>query len=125
MLAKDPNMTQVHYNLKLLYLFATSLPSMTPKQQAEKAITELEKYKELAPRGKGGPDDTDELITRAKTKKAVIEAEKSAPPPTAPAAAPTKGATGTAPTGGAGTKPAAPSGGGSTKSLPPPEEKKK
>lgn len=121
-LAKDPNMPQVHYNLGLLYLFAASIPGMTPKQQADKAIAELEKYKELAPRGKGGPDDTDELITRAKTKKGILEAEKT-PPPSAPPPAP-------APAAGGGTsKPAAPSGGtssgGSTKSLPPAEEKKK
>lgn len=104
-LAKDPSLAQVHYNLGLLYLFAASVPGVTPKQQAEKAIAELEKYKEMAPRGKGGPDDTDELITRAKTKKALIESDKAAPPP---AAAGSTGASGS-------------TGGGSTKALPPAE----
>jgi tetratricopeptide (TPR) repeat protein len=79
--AKDPSLAQVHYNLGLLYLFASSIAGMTPKQQMDKAISELEKFKEMMPRSKGGPDDVDELITRAKTKKGVIEARRPLHPP--------------------------------------------
>lgn len=76
--SKDPQLAEVHYNLGLLYLFSgESMPGMTPIQAVDKAIAELEKYKQMKPRAKAGErDDTDELITRAKTKKAVIEAEK-------------------------------------------------
>lgn len=92
----DPSVAQAHYNLGLLYLFSTSVPGMTPTQAADKAISELEQYKKLKPRTAGGaPDDTDELITRAKTQKALAEAKTAeaaaaaAPPPAAaPAAAP-------------------------------------
>jgi Tfp pilus assembly protein PilF len=119
-LAKDPSLAQVHYNLGLLYLFATSIPGMTATQQMDKAISELEKFKEKMPRGKGGPDDTDELITRAKTRKGVIEAEKAAPPskpaPTPPAGGSAPPSSGSMPPAG-GTTP--PSDGGSTKALPP------
>jgi tetratricopeptide (TPR) repeat protein len=90
----DPSVAQAHYNLGLLYLFSQSVPGVTPAQAADKAIVELETYKKLKPRTVGGaPDDTDELITRAKTQKALVEAkaaEAAAPPaaPAAPAAAP-------------------------------------
>jgi Tfp pilus assembly protein PilF len=115
-LAKDPSLAQVHYNLGVLYLVADSIPGMTPKQQADKAISELEKFKEMMPRGKGGPDDTDELITRAKTKKGILEAEATKPKP-APAA--TGGTTKPAGSAPAGTTPPPAGTGGATKSLPP------
>lgn len=88
----DPSVAQAHYNLGLLYLFSSSVPGMTPGQAADKAVLELETYKKLKPRTVGGaPDDTDELITRAKTQKALAEAKAaeaaSAPPSAAPAAA--------------------------------------
>jgi tetratricopeptide (TPR) repeat protein len=93
----DPSLAQAHYNLGLLYLFSASVPGMTPAQAADKAVSELEQYKKLKPRSVGGaPDDTDELITRAKTQKALADAKAAeaaaataAPPPAAaPAAAP-------------------------------------
>ena len=90
----DPSVAQAHYNLGLLFLFSQSVPGMSPSQAADKAIVELETYKKLKPRTVGGaPDDTDELITRAKTQKALAEAktaEAAAAPPAAapPAAAP-------------------------------------
>lgn len=71
---KDPSLAQPHYNLGLLYLLNPDVPGVTPKQAADKAIEHFEKYKEMSPRGEG-PDDTDELITRAKTKKALIDAK--------------------------------------------------
>lgn len=88
----DPSVAQAHYNLGLLYLFSASVPGLTPGQAADRAISELEQYKKLKPRTAGGaPDDSDELITRAKTQKALVEAKAAeaaaAPPPAAPAAA--------------------------------------
>lgn len=70
----DGSLAQVHYNLGLLYLFSDSVPGTTPVQATEKAIAELEQYKKMRPRQAGSNDDTDELITRAKAKKAMIEA---------------------------------------------------
>jgi tetratricopeptide (TPR) repeat protein len=70
----DGSLAQVHYNLGLLYLFSESVPGTTPVQATEKAIAELEQYKKMRPRQAGSNDDTDELITRAKAKKAMIEA---------------------------------------------------
>ena len=95
--ARDPSVAQVHYNLGLLYLFTDNFPGVSPGQAADTAIDELNQYKKMKPRVAGGtPDDTDELITRAKTKKALLEAkaaetaEAAAAPPAAapPAAAP-------------------------------------
>lgn len=70
----DPQLAQVHYNLGLLYLFSQSVPGVTPLDATTKAITEFEEYKKKRPRQAGKSDDTDELITRAKAKKALIEA---------------------------------------------------
>ena len=59
------------------------------------AIREFEQYKKKKPRSQGeARDDTDELITRAKSKKAILEAEaaekKAASRPAKPAAPPPK-----------------------------------
>ena len=92
--ARDPSIAQVHYNLGLLYLFTDNFPGVTPGQAADTAIDELNQYKKMKPRVAGGtPDDTDELITRAKTKKALLDAKSAeaadaaAAPPAAPAPA--------------------------------------
>lgn len=94
---KDPQLAQVHYNLGLLFLFSDSVPGATPTQATELAISELEQYKKMRPRQAGSNDDTDELITRAKAKKAMLEAGAAegaaAPANAAPAAAPKTGAT--------------------------------
>ncbi len=72
---KDSKLAQVHYALGLLYLFSEAVPGVTPKEAAERAMAEFEEYKKLKPRsGPGQADDVDELITAAKSKKAVIEA---------------------------------------------------
>jgi len=73
---KEPSLAPVHYNLGLLYLFNENIPGVAPKAAADKAIAAFEQYQKLKPRG-GGPDDTEELITRAKTKKALIEAKEA------------------------------------------------
>jgi tetratricopeptide (TPR) repeat protein len=109
---KDPQLAQVHYNLGLLYLFSDSVPGTTPAQATDLAISELEQYKKMRPRQAGSNDDTDELITRAKAKKAMLEAgaaeaaaAKAAPAPAAAAPAastkPAGGATAPAPAGSA------------------------
>lgn len=94
--AHDASVAQVHYNLGLLYLFTENFPGVSAGQAADTAIDELNQYKKMKPRVAGGtPDDTDELITRAKTKKALLEAKAAepadsagaAPPPAVPAAA--------------------------------------
>jgi len=123
--SKDPSLAQVHYNLGLLYLFSESVPGVTPKQAADRAIDEFEQYKKMMPRSQGGvPDDTDELITRAKTKRALIDAkeqEKAAPRPAAPPpAAPAKpGAAPPAKPGAAPPPAAAPPAKPPTGALPP------
>jgi len=90
--ARDATIAQVHYDLGLLYLFTDNFPGVTPSQAVDTAIDELTQYKKMKPRVAGGtPDDTDELITRAKTKKALLESNASAPQPAA-AAAPAAGA---------------------------------
>ena len=95
---KDPTNAEVHYNLGLLYLFSTGVPGVSSQTEAiDKAISELELFKSMRPRTKAGSgDDADELIARAKNKKAVVQAEAAsaaaAPPPTSSAAPATGGA---------------------------------
>jgi len=75
--AKDPKLPQVQYSLGLLYLFSDSIPGVSPKDAAGKAIVSFEEYKRLKPRSTAGQsDDSDELITAAKSKKAVIESQE-------------------------------------------------
>jgi hypothetical protein len=47
------------------------VPGLSPVAAAEKAIRHFEAYRARA--GRGGPDDVEELVTRAKTKKAENE----------------------------------------------------
>ncbi|MGK4002959.1 tetratricopeptide repeat protein [Sorangium sp. So ce1036] len=82
-LARNPNLPQVHYDLGLLYLFAPSVPGMTPKQQVTAAIQSLTKFQEL--RNKGQRDDSEELLNRAKLKQGELEAAAAAAQPVAPA----------------------------------------
>ncbi|MCC6645410.1 MAG: tetratricopeptide repeat protein [Polyangiaceae bacterium] len=90
-LAKDPNMPQVHYSLGLLYLFSKSLPGMDEKAQLSAAVASLEKFQAL--RGqptKGQTDDSDQLILRAKVRLEALDAAAkaaAAPPPAPPPAA--------------------------------------
>jgi hypothetical protein len=78
--AKDPNLPQVHYGLGLLYLFSENVPGITgTKPQLEAAITELEKFQQL--RGKpssASSDDSDQLIARAKNGLESIKAQEQA-----------------------------------------------
>ncbi|MCA9626366.1 MAG: hypothetical protein KC766_01815, partial [Myxococcales bacterium] len=102
--SREPTLAKTYYNLGLLYLFGGQMSGVDKKAAAEKAITAFEKYKELHPRAQpGDPDDTDELIVRAKSQKAIAEAEAKAPPPPPPAA-PAAPAAGTDAKAGAGAK---------------------
>lgn len=104
-LSKNASLAQTHYNLGLLYLFAPSVPGMTPMQQVDAATASLKKFQEL--RKKGEADDSDELLQRAKLKRGELEAAQAAanppPAPPPPAAPPASGAPapGGAPAGGA------------------------
>jgi tetratricopeptide (TPR) repeat protein len=83
-LAKDATLIQVQYDLGLLYLYTPSFPGMTPTQQADQAIAAFEKYQAARARGSTGPgSDVEELILRAKAKKALIESNAAAATPAA------------------------------------------
>jgi tetratricopeptide (TPR) repeat protein len=120
-LSKDPTIAETHYNLGLLYLFSTGVPGTTPADSIDKAIAELETFRSMRPRTKAGAgDDADELLARAKNKKAVLAAEAAAPPadaapaPAAPAAgtsAPAAGAAAPPLSGGAAAAAPAPASG--------------
>jgi hypothetical protein len=79
-----------------MYLFAPSIPGMTAKQQIAEAQKSLKKFQEL--RKKDVPDDSDELLNRAKLKEGELNAGAA---PAAPAAKQDGGA---APPADAGTK---------------------
>lgn len=79
---REPSSPQVHYDLGLLYLFAPSIPGVTPKQQVTEAIKELKKFQEL--RRKGEPDDSEELLNRAKLKEGELNAAAVAAQPAPP-----------------------------------------
>jgi len=105
---RDPSIAQVHYNLGLLYLFTENFPGVSPAQAADTAIDELNQYKKMKPRVAGGtPDDTDELITRAKTKKALLDAKAAESADAAAAAAPAAAAPAAAAPAAAAPAPAA------------------
>jgi tetratricopeptide (TPR) repeat protein len=52
-LGRDASLPMVHYNLGLLYLFAPSIPGMTPMQQVDAATASLKKFQELRSKGRG------------------------------------------------------------------------
>jgi tetratricopeptide (TPR) repeat protein len=90
---KDDSLAQTHYNIGLVYLFSSGVPGVSEEQAIDKAIEAFERFKKLEPRAaRGAGDDVDDLIARARNKKAIIEALKVQPQEPAPAGA----------TGGAG-----------------------
>lgn len=100
---REPALPQIHYNLGLLYLFAPSIPGMTPKQQVAEAIRELKRFQEI--RRKSDRDDSEELLQRAKLKEGELIAAAQAE---APAALPVAGGDGGIGDGGAATMPGMP-----------------
>lgn len=85
---KDDSMAQAHYNIGLVYLFSSDVPGVNEEQAIDKAIEAFERFKKLEPRAaRGSGDDVDDLIARARNKKAIIEALKETPQEPAPAGA--------------------------------------
>jgi len=75
---KDPNSFAAHYNLGLLCVQAPAILGMTPLQQADTALLELERSRALQPRNSSL--GIEEFVTRAKAKKALAEANAAARP---------------------------------------------
>lgn len=76
----DPTLSQAHYNIGLVYLFSEPPAGTTPAQAVDKAIAEFETFQKMQPRTRpGAGDDAQELLARAKNKKAILEA-MNAPP---------------------------------------------
>jgi Tfp pilus assembly protein PilF len=89
---KDPSLPQAQYNQGLVYLFSVNVPGVTEEQAIDRAIESFEHFKKLEPRAaRGSGDDVDELIARARNKKAIIEAMKQQPDVPADAAPPAGG----------------------------------
>jgi Tfp pilus assembly protein PilF len=83
---KDESLPQAHYNLGLVYLFSTGVPGVGEKQAIELAIAAFERFKKLDPHAaRGVGDDVDDLIARARNKKAIIEALEAVPAEATPA----------------------------------------
>jgi tetratricopeptide (TPR) repeat protein len=77
---KDDSLAQTHYNLGLVYLFSAEVPGVTEKQAIDHAIEAFERFKKLEPRAaRGAGDDVDDLIARARNKKAILEALEAQP----------------------------------------------
>ncbi len=78
----DPTLAQAHYNIGLVYLFSNAPSGVTPAQAIDKAIAAFETYQKMQPRTRpGAGDDAQELLARAKNKKAILEAMNAAPAP--------------------------------------------
>jgi Tfp pilus assembly protein PilF len=89
---KDPSLPQAQYNQGLVYLFSANVPGVTEEQAVDRAIESFEHFKKLEPRAaRGSGDDVDELIARARNKKAILEAMKQQPDAPADAAQPAGG----------------------------------
>jgi Tfp pilus assembly protein PilF len=118
-LALDSTLSAVHYDLGLMYLYASSIPGMSATDQIGSAIKELNTYKTM--RGPKAPpgvqDDIDDLIARAQAKQNELKQGTGTP---AAAAAPAAAPASAAPAGAAGgAAPAAkPDAGLSTKAAP-------
>ena len=76
-LKAEPNQAAAHYNLGLVFLLSGAIKGLTETQAVDKAIEHLDAYKARAVRG--GPDDVDELLTRAKTKQAMLKSQQQQP----------------------------------------------
>lgn len=80
-----PNQAETYYDIGLVYLFG-KVDGVTPEQAIDRAITAFEQFTKLNPSPRpGAGDDAVELLSRAKNKKAVLEAmkESNAPAPEA------------------------------------------
>lgn len=76
----EPNLAQARYNIGLVYLFSDPPNGVTPAQAVDGAIAEFEAYLKMQPRTRpGAGDDAQELLARAKNKKAIMEAMNATP----------------------------------------------
>jgi tetratricopeptide (TPR) repeat protein len=90
----DPSLTQAHYDLGLLYLFSPQGTSMPPLSAVARAIHHFEEYGRRQQRARpGAGDDANELLARARNKKAVLEAMNTPTPGPANASAAPVGST--------------------------------
>lgn len=79
----DPSLTQAHYDLGLLYLFSPQGTTLSPLNAVGRAIHHFEEYGRRQPRARAGAgEDANELLARARNKKAVLEAMNMPSPPT-------------------------------------------
>jgi tetratricopeptide (TPR) repeat protein len=77
---KDDSLAQAQYNIGLVYLFSTDVPGTNEEQAVDHAVAAFEHFKKLQPRSApGAGDDVDDLLARARNKKAIIEALKAQP----------------------------------------------
>jgi tetratricopeptide (TPR) repeat protein len=77
---KDDSLAPTQYNIGLVYLFSTDVPGANEEQAVERAIEAFERFKKLEPHtARGAGDDVDDLLARARNKKAIIEALKAQP----------------------------------------------
>ncbi len=76
-----PNLPQTYYNIGLVYLFSKSINGLTEAQAADRAILAFEKYLEMQSTARpAAGDDANQLLKRARTKKSIIDAMKTADP---------------------------------------------
>jgi tetratricopeptide (TPR) repeat protein len=111
----DSTLAGVHYDFGLLYLFSQNVPgASTQDDQLTKAIAELETYRSMrtakVPKGQGGGEDVDELLSTAKRKQSELRMKSA--PVTDSTPAPSA-------SGSANSVPPAPSASGMTNSPPP------
>jgi Tfp pilus assembly protein PilF len=77
---RDETLAKVHYNIGLVYLLSAPVPGVSEKEAIELAIRSFERFRKLAPRAaRGEGDDVEDLLARARNKKAILEALE--PPP--------------------------------------------
>jgi len=91
---REETLAKVHYNIGLVYLLSAPVPGVSEKEAIELAIRSFERFRKLAPRAaRGEGDDVEDLLARARNKKAILEALEP-PPADAAEEAPAEGAAG-------------------------------
>jgi tetratricopeptide (TPR) repeat protein len=89
---RDETLAKVHYNIGLVYLLSAPVPGVSEKEAIDLAIRSFERFRKLSPRAaRGEGDDVEDLLARARNKKAILEALEP-PPAEAAEDAPAEGA---------------------------------
>jgi Tfp pilus assembly protein PilF len=113
---RDETLAKVHYDIGLVYLLSAPVPGVSEKEAIELAIRAFERFRKLAPRAaRGEGDDVEDLLARARNKKAILEALEPPPAEAAEGAATEPAPAETAP---AETAPAAPADGAPAEPAP-------